>query len=46
MRRRAHALGKYRIVRCGFGQMERVHTFAANAVQADDIAAMGLRFVK
>jgi sigma-B regulation protein RsbU (phosphoserine phosphatase) len=28
------------------GVMERVRTFAANAVQADDIAAMGLRFVK
>jgi sigma-B regulation protein RsbU (phosphoserine phosphatase) len=28
------------------GVMERVRTFAAGAVQADDIAAMGLRFVK
>jgi len=28
------------------GVMECVRTFAANAVQADDIAAMGLRFVK
>jgi sigma-B regulation protein RsbU (phosphoserine phosphatase) len=28
------------------GVMERVRAFAANAVQADDIAAMGLRFVK
>jgi len=46
MRRRAYALGKYRIVHCGFTQMERVRTFAANAVQADDIFAMGLRFVR
>ena len=28
------------------GVMERVRTFAADAVQADDIAALGLRFVK
>jgi len=28
------------------GVMKSVRTFAANAVQADDIAAMGLRFVK
>jgi len=28
------------------GVMERVRAFAAGAVQADDIAAMGLRFVK
>jgi sigma-B regulation protein RsbU (phosphoserine phosphatase) len=28
------------------GVMERVRAFAASAVQADDIAAMGLRFVK
>jgi serine phosphatase RsbU (regulator of sigma subunit) len=28
------------------GIFERVRTFAVNAVQADDIAAMGLRFVK
>jgi phosphoserine phosphatase RsbU/P len=28
------------------GVMERVRAFAVNAVQADDIAAMGLRFVK
>ncbi len=28
------------------GVMERVRTFVAGAVQADDIAAMGLRFVK
>ena len=28
------------------GVVERVRTFAANAVQADDIAAMALRFVK
>ena len=28
------------------GVMQSVRTFAANAVQADDIAAMGLRFVK
>ena len=28
------------------GVMERVRAFAADAVQADDIAAMGLRFVK
>jgi hypothetical protein len=28
------------------GVMERVRAFAAGAVQADDIAAMALRFVK
>jgi hypothetical protein len=28
------------------GVMEHVRAFAAGAVQADDIAAMGLRFVK
>jgi sigma-B regulation protein RsbU (phosphoserine phosphatase) len=28
------------------GVMERVRTFAANAVQADDIAAMAIRFVR